>query len=242
MSKCPFHNSSPADLPHRLRPDLPTPIPERILALPVDERGYPIPFFVGYVDGKPDFRLSDPRKWVACMKSALCWVCGDKLGRNAAFVVGPMCTISRTTAEPPAHLECATWSARACPFLSRPNMVRREDELTQAHEGNVAGEMIKRNPGVTVIWITRSFKPFKDGKGGWLLRMGNPENLLWFREGRAATPEEIHEAFESGLPLLIEKCESDEELQALRQAYLAMRRFLPPFPGAAHGGPADGDN
>jgi hypothetical protein len=27
-------------------------MPERIKALPLDDRGYPIPFFVAYVDGK----------------------------------------------------------------------------------------------------------------------------------------------------------------------------------------------
>lgn len=36
-----------------LRADLP-PLPPRMQRLPVDERGYPVSFFVAWPDGKPD--------------------------------------------------------------------------------------------------------------------------------------------------------------------------------------------
>ena len=39
--------------------DLP-PLPRRFLGLPIDDRGYPVPWFVHWVDGKPDFRLVRP--------------------------------------------------------------------------------------------------------------------------------------------------------------------------------------
>lgn len=42
----------------KLRHDLPPLIP-RIAKLPLNDSGYPVPFFVGYVNGKPDFRCSD---------------------------------------------------------------------------------------------------------------------------------------------------------------------------------------
>src|SRR5439155_15335159 len=105
-----------------------TQLPERIKALPVDERGYPIPWFVDYVNGKPEFRAMDQHKWVRALKEKLCWVCGQPLGRMMTFVAGCMCGINRTSAEPPSHYDCALWSAKNCPFLNNPDMVRREDE------------------------------------------------------------------------------------------------------------------
>ena len=98
------------------RQDLPQPIPDRILRLPV-ERGYPVPFFVDRVDGHYDFRVADARKLKLCVMKKLCWICGEPLGRNLTFAIGPMCAINRISAEPPSHRECAEWSARACPFL-----------------------------------------------------------------------------------------------------------------------------
>src|SRR5436190_5515495 len=139
-------------------------LPERMRDLPVDGRGYPVPWFVDWLNGKPEFRAMDPAKWVRAIKEKCCWVCGKRLGVNLAFTIGPMCGVNRTTSEPPSHLECARWSARNCPFLNNPRMVRRQDELVndeQARE-NVAGCPIMRNPGVVLLWITRQYEIFPD--------------------------------------------------------------------------------
>jgi len=97
-------------------------------SLPLDERGYPVPWFVAWVDGKPEFRASSREKFRDAVKKRLCWVCGEQLGVYMVFVAGCMCGINRTTSEPPCHLECGQWSAINCPFLSNPQMVRREDD------------------------------------------------------------------------------------------------------------------
>ncbi len=225
MNQCPVHQN-------RVRPDLP-PLTERIAALPVDERGYPVPFFVAYVDGKPDFRVSDGAKLLLCVRYRLCWTCGQELGAHLAFPLGPMCTVTRTAPEPPEHRECALWSVRGCPFLSRPQMKRREDELTESCEANVPGVMIKRNPGVIAVWTTRSFEKFGDGRGGLLFKVGDPVHVTWWREGRAATRAEVLESIESGLPLLRATCMDakgnvDAEASAsLDNAVEIARRYLP---------------
>lgn len=93
-----------------IRPELEA-LPVRLRKLPVDARGYPVPWFVDWIEGPegrvPEFRAMDPRKWVRAVKERLCWVCGEALGRWLVFPIGPMCAITRTTAEPPSHLDCA---------------------------------------------------------------------------------------------------------------------------------------
>jgi len=217
MTECPFHT---------VRKDLPPLIP-RIAALPVDERGYPVPFFVAWINGKPEFRMADSAKLVRCVKEKLCWVCGQKLGRNMAFVIGPMCAVNRTTAEPPSHLDCAEWSVKGCPFLSKPQMVRREDELTESNKGNVAGEMITRNPGVILIWVTRSYRIFQDPSGKPLFQIGEPDHTSWWRLGRPATRAEVLESIQSGIPLLEAKCEGPDDLKALKAACVIANSILP---------------
>lgn len=172
--------------------------------LPLDDRGYPVPWFVAWQDGKPEFRAMDPLKLIKAVKQKLCWVCGERMGVNVCFVAGPMCGINRTSSEPPSHLDCARWSAQNCPFLSNPRMVRREDEtLNNARftaEG--AGVAIARNPGVAMLWITRQYEVFNDGKGRPLIQMGEPESVEWWACGRVATRAEVVESIESGLPNL----------------------------------------
>lgn len=217
MSKCPFN--------HSLRSDLPTLTP-RIAALPVDERGYPIPFFVASVDGKPDFRMSDPAKMRRCVREKLCWTCGQPLGKFVTFPIGPMCSISRTTAEPPSHLDCSEWSVKGCPFLSKPQMTRRNHEEVKA-QGSVAGEMIERNPGVTALWTCTGFSFFRDGRGGLLIEVGEPESVSWWREGRLATRAEVMESITSGLPRLVKPDSDEEEKSALETARQKALEYLP---------------
>lgn len=221
---CPFH---------KLKPGLPE-LTDRISKLPIDERGYPVPWFVAWPDGKPDFRIVDDRKLIRAVKEKLCFVCGQPLGSYKAFVIGPMCSINRTSAEPPNHVDCAEWSVKGCPFLTKPHMVRREDEKTAELEKNVPGEMIKRNPGVMCIWVTKSYDMFSDGRGGILIKIGNPESVSWWRDGRTATRLEVESSIESGLPSLFDACNLERTTARQMQARFELttliqqqRKYLP---------------
>lgn len=222
MSQCPFPH-------HQLRTDLP-PLPERLKKLPIDERGYPVPFFVKWLDGKPEFRIADSDKLKLCVIQRLCWVCGDPLRGPKTFPIGPMCSINRISAEPPSHLECAEWSVKGCPFLSKPNMKRREDELTERNKGNVSGIMIERNPGVTVLWTTQDYRRISDGGHGTLFKLGDPSSLSWWCEGRTATRAEIIRSMETGLPLLLEQCRSKEDIALLSEMTAKALNLLPTEP------------
>jgi hypothetical protein len=182
--------------------------PPRIAKLPLDARGFPIPWFVARVPGDgdtPDFRVADPEKQLRALTQRRCWVCGDVLGRYLAFVIGPMCAINRLSAEPPEHSACALYCVLACPFLSNPAMLRRENDLP-ADASSPGGEMICRNPGVSLIWVTREVRPFSVTRPGGgrsvMFRLGDPAETYWFREGRRATRAEVLESIETGLPAL----------------------------------------
>lgn len=216
MSICPHMRDYP-DLPIRMKD------------LSIDERGFPVPWFVAWHDGKPEFRAMDPSKFVKAIRNKLCWVCGERLGVNLCFVAGPMCGINRTSSEPPSHVECARWSARHCPFLSNPRMVRREDEeINNASlKDCAAGFAITRNPGVAMLWITRQYEIFKVDSG-YLITMGEPESVEWWACGRVATRQEVVDSIQSGLPNLeaIAKMETGG-LQALHEARQRFDKWVP---------------
>lgn len=189
----------------RLRPELP-PLPDTMKHLPVS-RGYPVPWFVANTNAiDPDFRIADRPKFRRALAKKLCWVCGTPIPALVAFVIGPMCVVNRVSAEPPSHPECALFSVKACPFLTRPHMARRDD----APEGTTPapGYMELRNPGVTILWQTRAFEVFSI-PGGLLLNIGVPEDVTPYCQGRLATADELRTSIESGMPALRTAAERD---------------------------------
>ena len=217
-----------------MRPELEA-LPARMRDLPVDRRDYPVPWFVAWVDAEPEFRAMDGEKWLRAVRENLCWVCGKRVGAFRTFVIGPMCGINRTTGEPPCHLECARWSARNCPFLSRPHMVRREDGLPE--ESETAGIAIKRNPGVTLLWTTRSYRVFNDGAGKPLIQIGEPESVEWWAQGRAATREEVEHSVDTGLPIIadIARLDGPEAMAELSRRAEGIKALYPAVAAASNG-------
>lgn len=202
-------------------------MPDRIRALPVSEKGYPVPYFVAWIDGKPDFRVADPAKLAKCVNEKRCWVCGDVLGRYKAFVIGPMCAVNRVSSEPPAHRECAEFSAKACPFLTRPKAVRREAAMPEDAQ-DPAGIMLERNPGVALVWVTTDFRVVREGEGV-LFRISDPVETAWYAEGRAATHEEVMASIKSGLPFLQELATRDgpDAVRALAHMTRVALQYVP---------------
>jgi hypothetical protein len=177
--------------------------PPSIRALPRDDRGFPVPYFVEYIDGKPDFRVLNPHRMARCIRHSLCWICGKPLGRMKAFTIGPMCSVNRISAEPPAHPICAAFAAKACPFLSHPLAKRpgTEDLKERFGEPTAPGVMLSHNPGVTLVWQCLRYGINRQ-HDGILFDIGPPARCAWFREGREATRQEVLDSFDLGLPTL----------------------------------------
>lgn len=190
-------------------------MPSRIAKLRVDKRGYPVPRFVQDVNGEPDFRVVNTAFLATATRMKLCWLCGEPLGRFQCFVIGPMCAINRVSSEPPSHKDCAQFAVQACPFLVHPNRARNTDNLPGEAE-QPGGIMIARNPGVTLLWVTESYRTFK-APGGTLIKIGDPVETQWWSRGRPATREEVLYSINTGLPVLenMARREGVEAIQAL---------------------------
>lgn len=187
-------------------------LPDRMKRLPVDHRQFPVPWFVAWVDGEPQFPIADGEKYALAWRNRLCWVCGEKLGRFSSFVIGPMCAVNRTSSEPPSHRECAQFSARNCPFLTRPRMKRVGEENMPSGVRDPAGTMLARNPGVALVWTTLNPSVFKVANGT-LFNIGDPQSVEWYAEGRAASRAEVMASIESGLPALEDMCRKDRDVE-----------------------------
>lgn len=207
------------------------PFPSRIIHLPTDHRGFPVPKFVAWIDGKPDHRVVNPAYMTVAVQKRLCWICGEKMGRYYTSVIGCMCAVNRVISEPPSHRECAEFAVKACPFLARPQAHRREAGMPEdLHEA--PGFMLARNPGVSCLWISRAYPTLfrtHAGNDGILFQLGEPSETIWYREGRLATREEVDSAIHDGLPALAlaAEQESPEAVAALARKVGEVAAHLP---------------
>jgi len=220
------------------------PLPEKMMNLPLDPRGYPIPWFVGEVDGVRDFRLADSRKRKLAQDNRLCWLCGGKLGRYMVFVIGPMCVVNRNTSEPGSHLECARYAAQACPHLSNPMAKSRTANLPTKNVSRLP-EALDGNPGCCAVYVTNESWPYiVPGTRDWLIRLGEPERIEWYARGRPASRDEVEAALAARLPLLAKIAEEQgpRAIDALAQMVEEARAYFPlgeekPAPSVESAGP-----
>ena len=203
-------------------------LPGRMRGRPVDHRGYPVPWFVTERDtkGNWEFRVLHPLRYREALIQRVCWICGQSLNRRLAFAVGPMCGINRISAEPPQHLECALFAVKSCPFMLLPNSRRREAGLPEDHKQHEAS--IMRNPGVILVWVTKRYDPIPSGQHT-LLKMGRPEAVTFWYEGRTATRAEIDESLRTGCPTVQHMAELEGQLPEYHKAVERFERLLPPI-------------
>lgn len=206
--------------------EFPLPLPERMKSLPVDRRGFPVPKFVQWIDGAPDFRVIDTAHMARCVRHRRCWLCGEPLGGTFVFVIGPMCCLNRVNSEPPSHYECARFAAVACPFLSQPLAKRNERDMPSEVK-SAAGIMLPHNPTACCLWVTKGYG-LQHLRNGVLFTLGDPIRLEFYHAGRPATHAEVNRAVDRGLPKLEETARQDGPvaMRELSKRLVAFRRML----------------
>lgn len=218
-------------------------IPVRMRMLPLDRRGYPVPWFVAWLrldgteckpgEGTPDFRVIGSQKIVRAVRERRCWLCGLPLGSHLAFVIGPMCAVNRINSEPPSHRDCARFALQACPFLSNPNMRRNERIDLPPGSLDAPGLHLDRNPGVMAMWITRTYRLVHVdgivGNPGTLFELGTPSGVEWWAKGQPAKRVDVEAALHSGLSILKEQAERDglDAVKLLAQRVDDVGKYLP---------------
>jgi hypothetical protein len=136
-------------------------IPTRMAHLPLDRRGYAIPWGV-YVDGagRPQFTINDDVKREVALARDLCPICGNGLSRGRWFVGGPMSAFHDRGAyiDMPMHDECAHYALKVCPYLAVPSWRKAlaESHIKAVKAAIVAIDptMIDDRPGVFVAVMT----------------------------------------------------------------------------------------
>jgi hypothetical protein len=220
--------------------------PKHMRSLPVDpKRGHPVPYFVAWFKdkeecepgtGEPDYRVIATHQRDQCHQRQQCWLCGQKLGRYHAYVIGPMCAVNRTTSEPASHLDCAQYAVKVCPFLSNPaTRMMPEAKKLELHHQLVApaGVMLERNPGVSAIWVSAGQAKTFAAPGGYLFELIEPNSVSWWCKGRPATRAEIVNSINGGLPTLIDMANRETKYgapQALQKFINRMEKLLPSGP------------
>jgi hypothetical protein len=140
-----------------------------------------------------------------------------------------MCAVNRISSEPPSHRECAVYAATACPFLSKPQAVRRDGNFPEGvQKGEAAGKMIERNPGVTLLYYTRHHRIWTV-PNGQLFQLGRAFRVEWFCRGRPATRAEVLDSIYTGLPTLEQYAEKDgpAALEALDKQLANAMKLIP---------------
>lgn len=166
----------------------------RMTHLPLESRGYPVPWFVQWFNDKPDFRVVDGNKFRQAVRFNNCWICGERLGSRKTFVLGPMSALSRVTSEPGSHYECAQFAVVACPFLVLPASQYKQTPLPEGAR-IPAGEFSTRNPGVCALWTATTFKVTQ----GPLIEVGEPSHVEWWHKGNYATRKVVRSSIDEGV-------------------------------------------
>lgn len=109
-------------------------IPDRMKHLKITAKGYPIPFFVKLIDGKPEFKYMDREKQELCIERNLCPICGQKNNKDYAYVItGPIGLKNKVVSDPPMHRECAEYSMAVCPHMLYASAERKTDINASIH-------------------------------------------------------------------------------------------------------------
>jgi hypothetical protein len=201
--------------------------PSRIVRLPTDRRGFPVPWFVLWREADPQFPVIDSSKLKVAWKDERCWVCGDKLGAYRSWVVGPMSVIEGATPEPPNHHECAVFSVTSCPHLATP--LARYSETYNGHPDYGRQANISRiRTGAVAIWTTkgRGATPFPAGSG-LLFGLEEPSSLDWYAAGKPATADAVRAAIAVGLPVLLKAAETERRTAQFERRLEWLEKWIP---------------
>lgn len=141
-------------------------IPKELSHLKIDSRGYPIPYFVSEINGKPEFRFLDHNRLQMIINRKVCHICGKKLPDNLFyFIAGPMGLENRISTDAGMHLLCAEFSLRACPHLFLQKAERRlNDPMAKIFTANNPNSILDKPDTLYLVRTDKIKRIFEDGR------------------------------------------------------------------------------
>lgn len=137
----------------------------------------------------PWVSMAKHRTFTGCLKTQQCWICGEKLGRNIAFVTPVAAAFSLLDTHPPTHVSCAElmqeqqqeisllWTCRA---PSSP-LTRFEDGITNTFQVLMPTPLIYpiwRHPGKKLIERAESIQLLQDAYNATAPNCQSADELL----------------------------------------------------------------
>lgn len=194
-------------------------IPKHLSHRPRDKNGLPIPWFtVKGKDGEYTPGMASGYKVVKATKEGLCWVCGEKMGRYEIYVQSMAGVIHQFSTEPPAHLDCAVFTAEHCPFL------------------------VNSGKPIALYTTTDSYVLNREGQPVFIL--SPPAELKWYHSGRLATRQECIAELEVVMPQILStaaqsKNKGEELMMKQRLARLLANRLPQESPSEQNTSPSE---
>lgn len=119
-------------------------MPKLMRHLPVDARGYPIPWIIFRdASNQPYFAINDSRRVLIAKQHRLCSICGEALqtlpSDNSCWLIGgPLSALHENGSynNPALHRLCGIYALKVCPYLALPSWSRN------AKVGNKMAERI----------------------------------------------------------------------------------------------------
>lgn len=108
-------------------------MPDRMLGLDRDPRGYPIPYIIlRDKNGKVHFQINDSSLVYDCIRNLKCAICGEELNGDYWLAGGPLSALHPMGAyiDTPLHKECGTYAMQVCPYLAVSIYSKRLDAST----------------------------------------------------------------------------------------------------------------
>ena len=158
-------------------------MPENIAGMQKDERGYPIPHTVHWIDGKPDFRVIDPDKWIEAARECLCGICGKKIESKIAFVGGPRSIENRLFVDLGMHKECAEYALQVCPFMAAPKFGYLECKGLKKGELAVISAASNTRPTKFGLGLTSGYGVGRLVSGDIVIQATPFESVEWWVNG-----------------------------------------------------------
>lgn len=192
-------------------------IPDRMRKLPIDRRGYPVPWTVAHdAEGRPQFVVNDEGRRQACIKRDLCSICGGRLDRVRWFVGGPHSAFNERGAyiDPPMHHECAQYALQVCPYLALARTGRGyvDAQKVAQHMGEplVAQTMLPGQPplfvavrasGTVVLsWVGPLVETIRPTRPYLRVEYWRHGQRLTTHQGEAVTREHLRRPLGTALP------------------------------------------